>query len=115
MYSVIVALDRIGEHHIKLLYLFYSEEADCVLATKEEELAEWLREQREQVDVGVRVIATDARIDAIQEAAESYDLVVMGASRKNALKKFFFGSLVDAVVKNVQKNMLIVYMPDELR
>jgi Kef-type K+ transport system membrane component KefB/nucleotide-binding universal stress UspA family protein len=115
VYPIIVALDGIGEHHIELLYLFYSEEADSVLATKEEELAGWLEEQQEKVDVNVKVIATDARIEAIQDAAESFNLVVMGASRKNALKKFFFGSLADAVVKKVQKNMLIVYMPDELQ
>jgi len=114
VYSVIVALDRIGEHQIELLYLFYSDEVDSVLATKKGELAEWLAEQEEKVDVDVRVIATDARLETIQKATESFDLVVMGASRKNALKKFFFGSLTDAVVKNVQKNMLIVYMPEEL-
>jgi len=115
VYSIIVALDGIGEHDIELLYLFYSEEADSVLAKKEEELAEWLAEQQEAVDVKINVVATDARLQAIQEAAESFDLVVMGASRKNALKKFFFGSLADTVVKKVQKNMLIVYMPDELQ
>jgi nucleotide-binding universal stress UspA family protein len=37
----------------------------------------------------------------------------MGTSRKNAIKKFFFGSLADTVVKRLQKNILIVYMPDE--
>lgn len=115
VYSVIVALDRIGEHQIELLYLFYSDEADSVLVAKKEELAGWFAEQEEKVDVDVRVIATDARLKAIQEAASSFDLVVMGASRKNALKKFFFGSLADAVVKKVQKNMLIVYKPEDLR
>ena len=38
VYSVIVALDRIGEHQIELLYLFYSDEATSVFATKKEEL-----------------------------------------------------------------------------
>jgi len=115
VYPVIVALDGIGEHEIELLYLFYSDEAESVLAKKEEELTGWLDEQQEKVDVKITVIATDARIQTIQKAAEEMDLVVMGASRKNALKKFFFGSLADAVVKKVQKNMLIVYMPDSLR
>ncbi len=114
VYPVIVALDGIGEHEIELLYLFSSEEAETVLAKKEEELTGWLAEQQEKVDVEINVISTDARLQAIQEAAESVDLVVMGASRKNALKKFFFGSLADAVVAKVQKNMLIVYMPDVL-
>lgn len=115
VYSVIVALDGIGEHEIELLYLFYSEEAESVLAKKEEELLGWLKKQKEAVDVKVSVIATDARLQAIQETAENFDLLVMGASRKNALEKIFFGSLADAVVKTVQKNMLIVYMPDEVR
>ncbi|RUM46195.1 MAG: hypothetical protein DSY80_02460 [Desulfocapsa sp.] len=112
VYPIIVALNGIGEHEIELLYLFYSEEADSVLAKKEEELTEWLAEQQQEVDVEINVVATDARLQTIQETAESFDLVVMGASRKNALKKFFFGSLADTVVKKVQKNMLIVYMPD---
>lgn len=115
VYPVIVALDGIGEHEIELLYLFYSDEAESVLAKKEEKLTDWLAGQPEKVDVKIKVVATDARIQTIQDAAENIDLVVMGASRKNALEKFFFGSLADAAVKNVKKNMLIVYMPDSLR
>ncbi len=115
VYSVILALNGVGEHHIQLFYLFYSEEAESVLAAKEAELLGWLGQQQQKVSVELKVIATDARIEAIQEEADAFDLVVMGASRKNTLQKFFFGSLADSVVKNVQKNMLIVYTPDVLK
>jgi Kef-type K+ transport system membrane component KefB/nucleotide-binding universal stress UspA family protein len=113
VYPILVALDGIGEHHVKLLYLFYSEEAESVLAAKAEELTDWLDAQSEKLTLEVKVVSTDARVKAIEEESEDVDLVVMGTSRKNAIKKFFFGSLADTVVKRLQKNILIVYMPDE--
>lgn len=114
VYPVLVALAGVGEHEIELLFLLHFDDNDSGVLQKEQELDNWLASRDEQVDLRVRVIATDARLEAIQEAADSFDLVVMGASRKNALKKLFFGSLADAVVKRLQKNMLIVYMPDEM-
>ncbi len=112
VYPILVALDGIGEHHVKLLYLFYSEEAESVLRAKEEDLTDWLEAQSDKLDVEVKVVSTDARVNAIEKESEDIDLVVMATSRKNAIRKFFFGSLADTVVKRLQKNMLIVYMPD---
>lgn len=111
VYPIIVALAGIGEHHVKLLYLFYSEEAESVLTMKKEELNDWLEMQSDKLELEVQVVATDSRVDAIEKAAENVDLVVMGSSRKNAIRKFLFGSLADTVVKRLQRNMLVVYMP----
>ena len=113
VYPVLVALAGVGEHEIELLYLLRFDESENGLLQKEQELNDWLHSRKEHVELKVRVMATDARLEAIQEAADSFDLVVMGASRKNALEKLFFGSLADAVVKRIQKNMLIVTLPEE--
>lgn len=113
VYPVLVALYGIGEHQVRLLYLFYSGESESTLTAKEEELRAWLEQQSENVDIAVTVVATDARVEVIEKESEEADLVVMGATRKNTIKKFFFGSLADTVVKKLKKNMLIVYRPDE--
>ena len=113
VYPVVAALDYIGEHHVQLLYLLHSGEADAVLTAKEEEIQQWLGKQEKKVNLSVKVLATDARVDAILEESEEYDLLVMGATRPKALTKFFFGSLAESVTEKVQKSMLIVYMPDE--
>jgi len=114
VYSVIVALDLIGEHQVKLLYLFNSEEPETVLETKEEELCCWLAGQEQKVNVSVKVVATDARVEAILTESEECDLVVIGATRELAIKTFFFGSLAETVAKKIQKTMLIVYMQGDL-
>jgi len=113
VYPVVAALDCIGEHQMELLYLLSSGEADTVLAAKEEELNRWIADQDRNIDLSVTVLATDARVEAVREEAENYDLVVMGATRTKAITKFFFGCLAETMIKKVQKNMLIVYMPGE--
>ncbi len=112
VYPVLAALDCIGEHQVKVLYLLRSGEADAVLTAKKEEIEGWLKKQEKHVDVAVKLLATDTRVDAILEESEEYDLLVMGATRSKAITKFFFGSLAESVTQKVEKSMLIVYMPD---
>ncbi len=113
VYPVVLALDIIGEHQVELLYLLRSGEVDTVLQAKEEEVNEWLEGREQKMDLSVKVVATDARVEAILDESEEYDLVVMGATRTQVIKKFFFGSLADTVGKKLQKTMLIVYMPEK--
>lgn len=113
VYPVVTALNCIGEHQMQLLYLFSSDAADTVLAAKEEELNSWIAEQKQKVDLSVKILATDARVEAVLKESENFDLVVMGATRTKAIKKFFFGSLAETVAKKLQKSMLIVYMRGE--
>jgi len=81
----VVALGLIGEHQVKLLYLFNSEEPSTVLETKEDELCCWLAGQQQKVNVSVKVVATDARVEAILTESEECDLVVIGAKRTFAI------------------------------
>ncbi len=113
VYPIVAALDCIGEHQVQLLYLLHSGEADTVLKAKEEEIYRWLGKQEQQVNLSVKLSVTDARVKAIVEESEEYDLVVIGATRPKAITKFFFGSLAESVLHKVQRSMLIVYMPDE--
>ena len=113
VYPVVVALHLIGEHQVGLLYLLQSGEPDSVLRAKEAEVLRWLAEREQKVDLSVKVVATDARVQAVLEESTEYDLVVMGATRTQVIKKFFFGSLADTVSEKLQKTMLIVYMPDK--
>ncbi len=113
VYPVVAALSCIGEHQMELLYLLSSGEADTVLAAREEELNNWIAKQDRNVNLAVTVLATDARVEAVRTEAENYDLVVMGATRTKAIRRFFFGCLAETMIKKVQKNMIIVYMPGE--
>lgn len=63
------------------------------------------------MNLSVRTLATDARVEAVRVESDKYDLVVMGATRTKAIRKFFFGSLAETVVTKIHKSMLIVYMP----
>ncbi len=112
VYPVVMALDLIGEHQVGLLYLLQSGEPDTVMQAKEAEVAQWLSEKEHKVNLSVKVVATDARVQAVLDESAGYDLVVMGATRTQVIKKFFFGSLADTVSKKLQKTMLIVYMPN---
>ncbi|MBU0908992.1 MAG: universal stress protein, partial [Proteobacteria bacterium] len=49
--------------------------------------------------------------ETILKESEKHDLVVMGTSKKNVLKKLFFGSLVETVSRRIRKPLLIVYRP----
>lgn len=114
VYPLVVALNAIGEHRLELLYLLQSGEPEKRMAAKKQAVRAWLAARDERLDIAVKVVATDARVQTIQDEAEKYDLVVMGASRSRGLKKFFFGSLADAVAHSLQKNLLIVYRPEGL-
>lgn len=114
VYPVIMALDMIGEHRLELLYLLHSEEPDSVVQATEKKVNDWVQERASNIDISGKVLTTDARVEAILKEAEQFDLVVMGATRSMAIKKFFFGSLADTVAKKLQKPMLIVYLPDAM-
>ena len=112
IYSVVVALDAIGEHQVDLLYLLESTESPRRIEGKAEEIRKWLAARAQQVDITVRVMATDARVETIESEAQGYDLVVMGATRTPGIKKFFFGSLADTVASRLRKTLLVVYQPE---
>ena len=114
IYSVVVALDAIGEHQVDLLYLLEHTESSRRISDKEEEVREWLASREQQVDIRVRVLETTARVETIVAESLHYDLVVMGAIRTPGIKKFFFGSLADAIAGRLRKTMLIVYKPKNL-
>jgi Kef-type K+ transport system membrane component KefB/nucleotide-binding universal stress UspA family protein len=111
VYPIVLALGLIGEHQVQLLYLFNSEEPETVLELKEDELCCWLEGQKQRVNVSVKVVATDTRVEAILRESEECDLVVIGATRSMPIQQIFFGSLAETVGKKLKKSMLIVYMP----
>lgn len=113
VYPLVEALNAIGSHQLELLYLLPSSEAQGDrLTAKRQALLAWIAVRG--VDIPVKVMVTDTRVQAIQDEAEAYDLVVMGAVRSRGVKKFFFGSLADAVAHRLQKTLLIVYTPEGL-
>ncbi|MGE4403310.1 MAG: cation:proton antiporter [Desulfobulbus sp.] len=109
VFPAVVALGKIGEHQITLLYLMTSDVNQEIIDTKTAQIYSWLARQPEQVLISVKSVPTDARVQTIQEEAENHDIVVMGAIRTKGVRKFFFGSLADSLSRDLRKPLIVVY------
>ena len=109
VYQIICAFNSVGEHQIKILYMMSSTVEPREIDATESEVKAWLRKQSPSVDIDLKAVPTESRVDAITTEAESFDLVVMGATTTRGVKRFFFGSLADAVSKELRKPLIIVY------
>jgi nucleotide-binding universal stress UspA family protein len=109
VFPVVAALDKVGEHQITLLCLQASDVSPETIDTKTERIYSWLDRRPQQLMISVKSVPTDARVKAIQEEAENHDIVVMGAIRAKGVRKFFFGSLADALSRELRKPLIVVY------
>jgi Kef-type K+ transport system membrane component KefB/nucleotide-binding universal stress UspA family protein len=109
VYPVVVALGKVGNHQITLLYMMTSDVTQEIIDTKTEQIYNWLDRRPQQIMISVKSVPTDARVKTIQEEAENHDIVVMGAIRIVGVRKFFFGSLADALSRDLRKPLIIVY------
>ncbi|MCJ7604312.1 MAG: cation:proton antiporter, partial [Desulfobulbaceae bacterium] len=109
---IVHALSRVGDHQLTILYLLSADEHDERVEFKKNQLAEWVRGLKITAKITFQVEKTEARQETILQESEKHDLVVMGTSKKNVLKKLFFGSLVETVSRRIRKPLLIVYRPD---
>ncbi len=108
---IVHALSRIGEHRLTLLYLLSSDESDERVEQKMETMKSWAKKLAITSQIDFQVERTEARQETILHESERHDLVVMGFSRKNLIKKLFFGSLAETVARSLNKPLLIVYRP----
>ncbi len=109
MYQIISALDAVGEHRIDLLYIMSSTAEQKDIIDRENEIATWLQQQQNQLDVSIKAVPADSRLDVIMEAAEHADMVVMAAKKTNGMKRILFGSLVNSVAGKLHKTLIVVY------
>lgn len=109
VYPVVAALDTVGEHQIQILYLASSATDSNDLEEYKNKVRSWLDSQSKQIDLSIQAIPTDSRVESIREEAEKHDIVVMGAIRTKGVRKFFFGSLVDSLAKELKKPLIVVY------
>jgi len=109
VFPVVVALGKVGEHHITLLYMMSSDASPETIETKTEQIYDWLDRRPQQVTITVKSVPTDARVMTIQQEAEEHDIVVMGAIRPSGVRKFFFGSLADSLSRELRKPLIVVY------
>ena len=109
LYETTAALDGIGEHQLRLMYLIPSEADEKEIRFREEEVVAWLEEQPHELRATITVVPADSRVDAIEELAEDADVVVMAAGETSGVGRLLFGSLVDSVVAKVRKTLIVVY------
>lgn len=108
---IVHALSKVGEHNIEILYLLPGDETEEAAQQEREKMIHWADTMKITSDMSFRVERTDARHETIFKESKKNDLVVMGTSRKNIMKKFLFGSLTETVVKRCRKPVLIVCLP----
>jgi Kef-type K+ transport system membrane component KefB/nucleotide-binding universal stress UspA family protein len=108
---IVHALSRVGDHQLTILYLLSADEPDERVEFKKQQLAEWVQRLKIAAEITFQIEKTEARQETILKESEKHDLVVMGTSKKNVLKKMFFGSLVETVFRRIRKPLLIVYRP----
>lgn len=108
---IVHALSRVGEHQITILYLLPADEGDDDVEIKKQQLEGWLKRLKIRSSMTLQVERTEARQETILKESAKYDLVVMGTSRKNVLKRFFFGSLAETIARRSTKPLLIIYRP----
>lgn len=109
VYQIICAFDEIGEHQIQLLYLMSSTAEENEIKGREKDIGLWLLQQQIKVSISVKAVPTESRVATITSEAEDFDIVIMGATKTRGVRKFFFGSLADAVSKELRKPLVIVY------
>lgn len=115
VYQIICAFDAIGEHQVHLLYMMSSTAEKNEIQEKEKDIGLWLLQQKNKVSISVKALPTASRVATIITEAEDFDIVIMGATKTRGVQKFFFGSLADAVSKELRKPFVIVYNTDRLQ
>jgi len=107
--DTVCALSRIGRHRITLLRVLPPDERESYVEACQQRLLDWSLEIGLDHCVNIRVLTTEARIEAIVGEAGEHDLLVMASSRCHGLEKLVFGSLAESVAQQCGKPMLIVY------
>ena len=110
---IVHALSRVGQHRIKLLFLMSADESDEAVGKIKIELKNWLRHMKITSTINYKIVRTEARDETILSESVTNDLVVMGTTKKNVLKRLFFGSLAETVAAKIKKPLLIVYRPSK--
>lgn len=109
--TIVRGMSRVGEHRITILFLLPGDETDEAVKFHKEQLSQWANKSEIKTKIAFLVKRTEARQETILKESEKNDLVVMGTSKKNVLRKFLFGSLAETVVQRIQKPVLIVCRP----
>lgn len=113
--DIICALGKVGEHRITLLGVLPSDEREEDIDAARKKMESWSHAVGLDSCVCSKVIATEARLEAIVEAAAEHDLVVMSSTFSQGLERIVFGSLAENVAQNCGKPMLIIYSPNSQR
>lgn len=113
--DIICALAKVGEHRITLLGMLPPEERETDLINARKKIECWSQAVGLAGCVRSEVLATEARLETIVQAAADHDLVVMSSSFSQGIERIVFGSLAESVAQSCGKPMLIVYSPDSQR
>lgn len=115
VFQIVCALDTIGEHRIELLYMISSTAEPNDVIQKEAEVRDWIGDQCTNLNLVVRAVPTVSRVATIVEYSKNIDLVVLGATKTSTMRRLFFGSLAEAVTKELRKPLIIVYNTDKIQ
>lgn len=109
LFPIIAAFDAIGEHRLHILFMLSSTADDKEAKEITRETYGWLQQKGHKLSARVEAVPTEARLELIEKAAESVDLIIMHGTEAGGMKKFLFGSLVDTVSVKIRKTLVVVY------
>ena len=108
------AFAEAAQPRISFLHLLHADCSRQEVEAAEAQITAWLETNLVDIETDVRVEAADSRLEAILDATQYHDLVLMTAARRQKIQRFFFGSLANSVVHNCNKPILVIYTPPEL-
>jgi len=99
------------QSHITFLHLLHFDSSKEEIQTVDQDLEEWLTMNFFDIQPRHLVEAAESRLESILREAAYHDLVMMTAGRRYGLKRMFFGSLPNSVVRNCHNPVMVVYTP----
>ncbi len=103
-----MAMALVPGEKITLFFLALGEKTACELEEIKAQVMEKFPRESFNRELQVEVVATDAPLHSILEAARGYDLIIMNAVGQGRLSRVFFGSLAEDVAQSVDETMLLV-------
>jgi Kef-type K+ transport system membrane component KefB/nucleotide-binding universal stress UspA family protein len=111
LYPILQAMAEAGHPQVTFLQLLHSDSSREEIASADQELSRWAATEFYDIQTKTMAEAVDSRLEAIFDRARYHDLIIMTAARRPGLKRMFFGSLANSVVRNCRKPVFVVYTP----
>lgn len=100
------------EYTLDVLYVARSGQVENELSMGRHRMRQLVQSLDAENRIDVHVVEADSIIEGIlEQLAEGYDLVVIGATNESSVDQFLFGNIVDAVVRTSKTPVVVARQP----